>query len=184
MSNRTSNQALKDAREAYNAWCDGKPIEWRREGDSVTRWDEYHKDGIPNFQASEIYWRPAPDQPPEPSKPRTPQQAMREARESGAVEAWENGRPIEWRLERDARWDEFNDSGLPNFHAFGIHWRPKASEPPKPVALDCRPVSEPPEKGDEVFAWDGEIWHYDYWDDKSPGLFHFWAPMPLPPEVK
>jgi len=137
MSNRTSEQALKDARPAYNAWCDGKPIEWRADGESVLRFTPYQSgDGVPNFGSIAFHWRPAQENPTEPSQPRTPQQAMRDARESGAVEAWENGRPIEWRLERDDRWDEYNDSSLPNFYAFGIHWRPKASEPPKPVALN------------------------------------------------
>lgn len=184
MSNRTSEQSLKDAREAYNAWCDGKPIEYRVDAESVLRFTPYQSgDGVPNFGSTAFHWRPAQEQP-EPAPPRTPQQAMKAARESGAVEAWEDGRPIEWRLECDARWDEYNDSSLPNFYAFGIYWRPKASEPPKPVALDSRSVIEPPEVGDEVLAWDGDSWMFEQWGDYSLRMFTAWAPQPLPPEVK
>lgn len=186
MSNRTSEQALKDARPAYNAWCDRKPIEYRRDG--YDQWNRYTPEPgqeRPNFHGEELHWRPAQENPTEPSQPRTPQQAMRDARESGAVEAWENGSPIEWRLERDDRWDEYNDSSLPNFYAFGIHWRPKASEPPKPVALDWRPVSEPPEEGDELLAYahNDKKWMYVRWLKGYEGYYTAWAPQPLPPEV-
>jgi hypothetical protein len=60
MSNRTSEQALKDAKEAYLAWCDGKPIQWHESG-VVGRWEAYDKSllGHPNFTSTGLHWRPA-----------------------------------------------------------------------------------------------------------------------------
>ena len=134
MSSRTSEQALKDARPAYNAWCDGKPIELLREGDDDSKWELYNGNA-PAFSLIAYHWRPKP----EPSPLRTPQQAMREARESGAVEAWERGEPIE-RCYHGYRWTTFVEA-FPSFADPDQRWRPKRAEPPKPVALDCRPVS-------------------------------------------
>jgi hypothetical protein len=109
---------------------------------------------------------------------------MREARESGAVEAWERGEPIQYQ--DFGEWCNYMASSAesPAFTAVCYHWRPKRAEPPKPVALDWRPVSEPPENGDVVVAWDGKDWVWEHWDKDSASLFKAWAPQPLPPEVK
>jgi hypothetical protein len=175
---------LKDAREAYLAWCEGKPIEYRREGENVTRWreDPTNAGFCPAFASIDLHWRPTPDYPAE-TPPRTPQQASREARESGAVEAWENGKPIEFQS--SGVWHEYSGSlrDYPAFMCCDYHWRPKASEPPNPVALDWRPSSEPPKDGEVVLVWDGEGWLWDQWDKSSAGLYTAWAPQPLPPEV-
>ena len=60
---RTTEQALKDAQDAYNAWCEGKPIEWRpRDG---LGWISYSIGDAPDFCSVRVHWRPAQEQPPE-----------------------------------------------------------------------------------------------------------------------
>lgn len=73
---------------------------------------------------------------------RTPQQAMKDAIESGAVQAWIDGKPIEYTGDPTNHWTKFRGEEPPHFNTPIWHWRP-APEPklrpwkPEEVPLDA-----------------------------------------------
>lgn len=71
---------------------------------------------------------------------RTPQQAMADAIKSGAVQAWIDGKRIQFRREGKGSWDEFEGySKHPAFAEVAIHWSPA----PTPCLRPWKPVDVP-----------------------------------------
>jgi hypothetical protein len=154
MTSRSTRRARIEAQDAYKAWCSALPIQHRRV-DGSDQWEDWLGSGQDQPLFSDPYseWRPKPK--PEPEKPsqaqRTPQQAMKEARESGVVEAWENGLPIQVRYHSDD-WEDFSGE-VPNFQAASWVWRTKAAAPPNRVHLDWRPLGDLPGSRETILVY-------------------------------
>jgi len=116
---------------------------------------------------------------------RTERDALKAADESGAIKAWYSGKPVQVRslCTPNAGWDVYTGEH-PSFTNEYWEWRPAPAEPPKAVKLDCRPVSEPPEVGASVLAWDGDDWMWIRWQASEARYYTHWAPQPLAPEAE
>jgi hypothetical protein len=72
---------------------------------------------------------------------RTPAQALREAIDSGAVEAWHKGEPIQSRLNDNpwALWRQASEADCPVFQSASAHWRPAFVKRRIPFTLQTVP---------------------------------------------
>lgn len=70
---------------------------------------------------------------------RTPQQTMKEAIESGAVQAWIDGKPIEYTGDPTNHWTKFSGEEPPHFNTPIWHWRPA----PEPKLRPWKPEEVP-----------------------------------------
>jgi hypothetical protein len=72
---------------------------------------------------------------------RTPQQAMRDAIVSGAVQAWIEGKDIQFSHIDSNDWVDSNGIEMPTFALKWVKWRIKPI-PQKPTVADWRPISD------------------------------------------
>jgi hypothetical protein len=119
---------------------------------------------------------------------RTPQQALRDAIDSGAVQAWIDGKKIEWQslnhLQDNLTWRDRNVAwnGMPFFDDTSIIWRAAPPEPPKPTIADWQPIETRPQTGRAIFLWsDGAVCSVRL---PSETTATHWAPVPAPPGDK
>jgi len=84
---------------------------------------------------------------------RTRQQALKDAIDSGAVEAWINGEDVQWSHTYEEDWIPDKGSGFgPCWMDNTIKWRPK---PPEPTKINWQPVVTGKEPQEEVLAYWG-----------------------------
>ncbi len=159
-------------------------------------WSEWCRGpiGVADYPRNDVYQYRKPKQKENKMPDRTPQQALKDAIDSGAVEAWINGEAIESQAHGSSEWVLFpaESSAWPPFQSYGAWWRPK---PPEPTRINWQPVvtgKEP--KGWVLCAWvkhpafvvhtakfDG-CWTDENEEDYLPPTH--WAPMCNLPEEK
>ena len=76
----------------------------------------------------------------------TPQQAMKDAIDSGAVQAWIEGKDMQFSHIDSNDWIDSNGIEMPTFALKWVKWRVKPI-PQKPTVADWRPISEIPKDG-------------------------------------
>ncbi len=123
---------------------------------------------------------------------RTPQQALKDAIDSGAVDAWINGEDIQYRVHGSVdRWIPV-ESPHPDFALHGLEYRPK---PPEPTKINWRPVVTGKEPKGVVLGYWGPLAIQTaqycvgrYWGCPETQIEYatptHWAPMCNLPEEK
>jgi len=118
---------------------------------------------------------------------RTPQQALKDAIDSGAVQAWIDGKQVEWQsinyLHDNLTWRDRNANwnGMPFFDDTSIIWRVAPPDPPKPSVVDWKPIETCPQTGRVLFTWaDGAICSVSLPESRTKATH--WAPLPAPPQ--
>ena len=160
---------------------------------SRTQWSDYFP-GDPGVlvqnPATDTYQYRRPKQKENNMPDRTPQQAMKDAIDSGAVEAWINGEDIQCDAEGIWKDYERREGLTPNFQHSGINWRPTS---PEPTRINWRPVvtgKEPkgvamgywgPETAVSTLFKEGE-WRNPKFTTQTYNPPTHWAPMCNLPE--
>ena len=111
---------------------------------------------------------------------RTPQQALKDAIDSGAVQAWIEGKPIQYKIFNSSEdWDKVSETWKGYFNNTAYVWRVAPPEPPKPTIVDWQPIETCPKNTRILLRF----------SDNSMGDFTgpaeratHWAPMPAPPQ--
>lgn len=160
---------------------------------SRTQWSDYFP-GDPGVlvqnPANDVYQYRKPKQKENKMSERTPQQALRDAIDSGAVEAWIKGEDIQFECEGE--WiTNPNDGSWPPFQSSATIWRPA---PPEPTKINWQPVvtgkepkgmvlcawAEQPRLGVHAVRFGGNCWADENEEDYLPPTH--WAPMCNLPE--
>jgi len=106
-------------------------------------WSEWCRGpiGVADYPRNDTYQYRRPKQKETKMPVRTPQQALRDAIDSGAVEAWINGEDIQYRVYHpggsEDGWVHVDNTQYPDFSLFGVEYRPK---PPEPTKINWQPV--------------------------------------------
>ncbi len=116
---------------------------------------------------------------------RTPQQALKDAIDSGAVQAWIEGKKIEGRYVTSPplQWFSMSENSTPSFQGEDFIWRVTPPEPPKPTIIDWRPIETCPMDTTVILLYeDGSM---DSSFVSAGSLLSWathWAPLPAPPQ--
>lgn len=116
---------------------------------------------------------------------RTSEEAFRAAVASGAVEAYAEGRAIQWKLDIQDYWKTFDTGGLPEFFSQNVEWR--VAPPPPPIVFWRNVKQYLPNDNQVCLISDGKTVKMDKWIEneedwrkRGKAYYPFWSPLPEP----
>lgn len=124
---------------------------------------------------------------------RTPQQALKDAMESGAIQAWLDGKEIEYQYLNNGDWKCMTDT-LHYLADPRYQWRPKPEPPPEPPVVKWINIKDQKPKHADEYLVCGlfssitrKTIRTAYWNALSKMFVGFpevqhWSPMPNLPQ--